>query len=115
MNARNVRITDEGLICGTLPLPYPADLNTIFPVWRFAPYSVCACAGACACAGRCADGEAVDRESGDWAGETFIESLSTSTVALFYLAVALYALLLIPNTLAIINQFWLFRYVRVQA
>jgi len=85
MNARNVRITDEGLICGTLPLPYPADLNTIFPVWR---------------------------ESGDWAGETFIESLSTSTVALFYLAVALYALLLIPNTLAIINQFWLFRYVR---
>jgi hypothetical protein len=58
------------------------------------------------------DGEVHCRESGDWAGETFIESLSTSTVALFYLAVALYALLLIPNTLAIINQFWLFRYVR---
>jgi hypothetical protein len=49
MNARNVRITDEGLICGTLPLPYPPDLNTIFPVWRFAPHSVCVCACVRAC------------------------------------------------------------------
>lgn len=47
--------------------------------------------------------------------ETFIESLSTSTVALFYLAVALYAILLVPNTLAVINQYWLFKYVRKTA
>lgn len=52
------------------------------------------------------------RISGDWAGETFIESLGTSTVALFFLAVALYAILLLPNTLAVLNQFWLFKYVR---
>jgi hypothetical protein len=50
----------------------------------------------------------VIRRIDDWEGKTFIESQSDATVGMFYLAVALYALLLIPNTLAIVNQIFLF-------
>jgi len=56
---------------------------------------------------RCFEVQLLFRRGGDWAGLTFIESLSTTTVAFFYLAVALYAILLFPNTLALVNQFWM--------
>jgi hypothetical protein len=45
---------------------------------------------------------------GDWKDKTFIDSQSDAAVGRFYFAVALYALLLISNTLAIINQIFLF-------
>jgi hypothetical protein len=42
-----------------------------------------------------------------WEDKSFIETQSDATVGLFYFAVALYAILLIPNSLAIINQCYL--------
>ncbi|ELR11591.1 uncharacterized protein ACA1_258530 [Acanthamoeba castellanii str. Neff] len=76
-----ITLADGGrALCGVLPYPLPATFPTYFPIQR------------------------ID----DWEGKTFIESQSDATVGMFYLAVALYALLLIPNTLAIVNQIFLF-------
>jgi hypothetical protein len=46
-----------------------------------------------------------------WEGKKFIETQSDTTVGLYYFSVALYAILLLPNSLAIINQLYLFYHV----
>jgi hypothetical protein len=113
-----ITLADGGrALCGVLPYPLPATFPTYFPIQRYdtTPHTpachqtlntcvlyvrVCrVCRVACVvCVCR------ID----DWEGKTFIESQSDATVGMFYLAVALYALLLIPNTLAIVNQIFLF-------
>lgn len=49
----------------------------------------------------------------NWEDEQFIDTQSSTTVGLFYFASALYAILLLPNTFAIVNQLYLFYHVRL--
>lgn len=46
-----------------------------------------------------------------WENKHFIDTQSDTTLGLFYFAAGLYAILIIPNTLAIVNQFYLYYHV----
>ncbi len=70
----NLKEAGETKICASLPYPLPSTLPTLFPIWR----------------------------DDDWEDTTFISSQSVDTIFLFYFAVLLYALLLIPNTVIIV-------------
>src|SRR5262249_34839330 len=73
---------EPGKYCSELVQPFPEEIPNLFPIVR----------------------------DSSWEGETFIKSQGAGTIFIFYFAVLLYLILLVPNTIALIHSVIDFRH-----